>query len=50
MKKSIIGKLITIVSIVCFTFEIGIALGYYMLAKIDFDKYQTQKEIKIFNK
>lgn len=47
MKKNIVGKLITIISVICITFEIGIVLGYYMLARINFDKYHTQEKIKI---
>lgn len=48
MKKNIVGKLITIISIVCITFEIGVTIGYYMLSKIDFNEYQTKYEIEVF--
>lgn len=47
MKKNIVGKIITIISIVCVTIEVGVTIGYYMLAKMDFNKYNINYNIEI---
>ena len=47
MKKNIVGKLITIFAIISATIEIGIAVGYYMLVNIDFDKYNSNYTIDV---
>lgn len=47
MKKNIVGKIITIICIICATIEVGIALGYFMLSNIDFNKYKTSYIVEI---
>lgn len=47
MKKNIIGKIITIFTIIIVTVEIGIAIGYYMLLNIDFEKYNDTYSIEV---
>lgn len=42
MKDNKIGKIIMIITIICATIECGIALGYYMISNIDFDKYKYE--------
>lgn len=41
MKKSIIGKMITVFTVIMITIELGIMLGYYILLNTDFNKYKT---------
>ncbi len=39
MKKNFIGKLITIILITFVTIESGIAIGYFILSRIDYSKF-----------
>lgn len=47
MKKNIVGRFITIFSIIMATIEIGIGISYYMLLNIDFNKYNNEYDIEI---
>ena len=47
MKKNRIGKMITILSIITITIEVGIATAYYMLTNIDFNKYDDKYSIEV---
>lgn len=47
MKKSIIGKIITVIVVVSTTVMIGMTLGLYMLSNIDFDKFNSNPMIEI---
>lgn len=47
MKKSIIGKIITVITTIMITIEVGISLGYYILLKTDFNKYKTDYNVVI---
>lgn len=39
MEINIVGKIITVIIVVSTTIMLGIMLGAYMLANIDFEKY-----------
>lgn len=47
MKKSIIGKIITIICIVFATIQIGVVMGVYILSNVDFDRYNTEYKIEV---
>lgn len=47
MKKNIVGRIITVLVIVSATIQVGVTIGYYMLANIDFNKYNTNYNIEI---
>lgn len=50
MKNSIVGKVITIITIISLTVEVGIGIGYYMLANMDFNKFNTNYKVEVVNK
>ena len=47
MKKNIIGKIIVIIMIIAATVEVGIAVGWFMLANIDSNKYNVDYNIEV---
>lgn len=49
MKKNMINKILKIFLICVCTIEIGIFIGYYILANTDFNKYNIDYNIEIIN-
>ena len=48
MKKGVVSKIITVLSIVAFTIEVGVTIGYYMLLNIDFTQYDNNYTVEVF--
>ncbi len=48
-KNNLINKIINIFLICMCTIEVGMAIGYYMLVNIDFNKYNNEYIIEVLN-